>query len=552
MRYIYIIILLWYNISYSQATYSLQYAKAIENEVVSFVQEDSYILHGSKDLFYYRDNQIIILDLSTFTETVFATIGTSASTDILQIYIDDNGNVYAGGSTTENENFTTEGVYFPNFETDLDTNFFIAKYDIEGNLIARSYVKRYHIGGLAKKPIAVDSYGNIYLIDYVHYTESIPDAPFQSSVSIAEGFVEGHAPAIFKLNSDLQLIWKTFFAHHTTGITHINVLENNQLVVYGYATKNTEYNLTLPNFFSTPGSFIENNSSFGMKGFLNVFNPNGTRAWGTYLNNNASVFVRDCKTFGNDIYIINSKTFEPTPETIFQEEKANVLSKFDANGNRIWSTYTNTENLQIDSSGKIYLYGTIYTNNLTTTTNCFQDQFTPSPPNVSYPYGDGYHQIISNDATQLVYSTYYGGNGSDRTIKIFPQPTGYYSLEKVSGYQSADDFITEGAPLTLIGSGYNGTVLSSFGQTASNSTQDLKNISVHPNPVEDQLIIENESVFKDSDQVKVYTILGQEIKLDKQINNQHIYINTSSWSSGIYLIEVFVGSKKGTYKVIKK
>lgn len=70
----------------AQSTYSLQYAKAIENEVVSFVQEDSYILHGSKDLFYYRDNQIIILDLSTFTETVFATIGTSISTDIMQIY----------------------------------------------------------------------------------------------------------------------------------------------------------------------------------------------------------------------------------------------------------------------------------------------------------------------------------------------------------------------------------------------------------------------------------------------------------------------------------
>ena len=27
----------------AQTTYSLQYAKAIENEVVSFVQEDSYI-----------------------------------------------------------------------------------------------------------------------------------------------------------------------------------------------------------------------------------------------------------------------------------------------------------------------------------------------------------------------------------------------------------------------------------------------------------------------------------------------------------------------------
>src|SRR5690606_9935712 len=113
-----------------------------------------------------------------------------------------------------------------------------------------------------------------------------------------------------------------------------NTLDNNQLVVYGYAWKNPEYDITLPNFFSTPGTFIDNNNindSFGThKGFLNVFNTDGTRAWGTYLNNNSGTFVLDCKTFGNNIYIINSTSFDPTPETIFQEEKANMLSKFDA------------------------------------------------------------------------------------------------------------------------------------------------------------------------------------------------------------------------------
>src|SRR5690606_40422550 len=116
--------------------------------------------------------------------------------------------------------------------------------------------------------------------------------------------------------------------------------------------------------------FIDNNNSYGTyKGFLNVFNTDGTRAWGTYLNYNSGTFVRDCKTFGNDIYIINSTSFDPTPETIFQEQKTNMLSKFDANGNRVWSTHTNTENFQIDSSGKLYLYGSININSLSTTEN---------------------------------------------------------------------------------------------------------------------------------------------------------------------------------------
>lgn len=179
----------------AQTTYSLQYAKAIENEASSNVADHSYILHGSKDLFYYRDNQIIILDLNSFTETVFATIGTNASTDIMQIYIDANGNVYAGGSTTENQNFTTDGVYMPTYDSSEEIYYFVAKYDSEGTLVARSYMKHYGVGGLGKKPLAVDGDGNIYLVDYLHYTETIPEATFQSSVTIAEGtFFDGYAP----------------------------------------------------------------------------------------------------------------------------------------------------------------------------------------------------------------------------------------------------------------------------------------------------------------------------------------------------------------------
>src|SRR5690606_18326021 len=170
----------------AQTTYSLQYAKAIENEASSNVAEHSYILHGSKDLFYYRDNQIIILDLGTFTETVFATIGTNASTDIMQIYIDANGNVYAGGYTTENENFTTERVYMPTYDSSDEVNFFVAKYDSEGTLVARSCMLHSGGGGLAKHPVVVDGAGNILLVDYLHSTETIPVATFQWYVTIAE------------------------------------------------------------------------------------------------------------------------------------------------------------------------------------------------------------------------------------------------------------------------------------------------------------------------------------------------------------------------------
>ena len=55
-----------------------------------------------------------------------------------------------------------------------------------------------------------------------------------------------------------------------------------------------------------------------------------------------------------------------------------------------------------------------------------------------------------------------------------------------------------------------------------------------------------------SEQVKVYTILAQDISISKRIEANRMYLDVSHLSKGMYIIEVEVDGKKGSYKVIKK
>src|SRR5690606_29470496 len=122
---------------------------------------------------------------------------------------------------------------------------------------------------------------------------------------------------------------------------------------------------------------------------------------------------------------------------------------------------------------------------------------------------------------------------------------------RVGNYINCNDFITVGSPLTQEGAFYKGRVLSLFGQTASNTKQKLENLSVYPNTVEDQLIIEDEVAYKDSDQVKVYTRLEQDISIAKRIEANRMYLDVSHLSKGMYHIEVTVDNREGYYKILK-
>ena len=82
----------------------------------------------------------------------------------------------------------------------------------------------------------------------------------------------------------------------------------------------------------------------------------------------------------------------------------------------------------------------------------------------------------------------------------------------------------------------------------SNSTLDMTNLSIYPNPVINELNISyNEKINK----VEIYSLLGQHIKY-YEIEDEKTTLDLSGISTGTYLLKIYVNEKNHTLKIIKK
>lgn len=482
-------------------------------------------------------------------------IGTPESISIYAFDFDSQNNIYLMCSTTDMNNISTPNVYKNSIDLDIVAefghNFFLAKFNPSGTLQALTYINNLEDGGFSKRILALDNADNVYFTEYIPYTEVIPNAPFQSTATIEDTLMGNRCLSIVKLNSDLQLVWRTFFSHNSTFLSSIYAM-GDQLVVSGGVTadfNSTTYN---PNYFWANGGFLQNNQQSGNRMFVNVLNSNGTRAWGTYLNNTNSFFIKNLKISGNEIYVLHQATLEPTENAFFQSPEVNMITKINSTGGRIWSNYTKATDIDIDGNNNLLLLGTTYTE-IAVTPDAYQSTINNNSAQNST--SDAFHQILSSDGSQLLYGSYLGDYGDDTSFKFFHKSNGdLLTMEYIKNYQNENDFITQGNPLNFHNNlGYNGNVISLFSKaSASNTKQELENLSVYPNPVEDQLVIENEFAFKDLDQVKVYNLLGQYISISKRIEANRMYLDVSHLSKGMYIVEVEIDGKKGNYKVIKE
>src|SRR5690606_13331111 len=136
--------------------------------------------------------------------------------------------------------------------------------------------------------LALDNADNVYFTEYIPYTEVIPNAPFQSTATIEDTVMGNRCSSIVKLNSDLQLVWRTFFSHNSTFLSSIYAM-GDQLVVSGCVTSDFNSTTYYPYYFCANGGFLQNNQQPGARMFVNVINNNGTRACITYLKNTNSL-----------------------------------------------------------------------------------------------------------------------------------------------------------------------------------------------------------------------------------------------------------------------
>lgn len=544
-----------------------------------FSENNSYmlgrgiIITEDKVLLTYQENKIIYYDLPDDTSQLLAEIGSPSNTQIIALKSDQQGNIYVIGKTSITTNFTTTNTYKETFDTTINYgsignsaightyNHFIAKYDSEGNLLYRSYLDRLEDIHTYLYKFDVDEYGNSYILVYLEPNTILPNAPFQTNVeptdvSLINTIFGNKVSAIVKLTPQLQLDWKTLFCHQNTTVIKINAA-NNKLSIIGRLIQNN-LNTYNPSFFSTPGAMMENNPHVGSytKHFLNVFDSNGTRSWGTYLNEDNYNYgaILDLIASNQSIYVIHYPSLEVDSNTYFLDNFPFQLSKFTYSGSKEWTTAFDKTYATLGLENTIWRYGKTLQNSGIATLNAYQTTKNATPPWQNYSNTDAFHQMLSSDGTQIDYGSYLGNYGEEETFRIFQkQNLGYYSLELIKNYQYDDSYATHGQPLASYPfiTGLGGWVLSSFvrNTTVANESFHLENVTIYPNPVQNQLNISYETPIDD---IRIYNLLGQKLKAELKNSDDEIQINTSSWTAGMYTIVVTSEGKIGSYKIVKK
>ena len=425
----------------------------------------------------YDLTQSLVIDPPLLWATYYG--GTSSEwpnniiTDVL-------GNIYVSG-ITESLNYSTEflldsleGAYYQdttNYNGVFFWDAFILKFDSNG---VRQWATLY--GGISAEfsnGIAVDKIGNLYMTG----STSSRDFPLENPGGGAyyDGiFNDGTNIAtddfILKFNSSGARTWATFFGgSNSEGNDHwgqrITVDINGNLYISGI-TSSSDFPLEDPEggaYFQTYRGGNAPSNEVG-DAFIAKFDPSNNLVWSTYYGGYEGAEGGNAITtdiFGN-IFVTGWTTSSDFP--IFSQGGAYSQSfggenihdifilKFNKFGNPLWSTFFGGKEydfgsaIAIDKSENLYVTG--WTNSINFP--------------VSNPGGGAYFQpkggdfdafILKFDSSgSLKWSTYYGGQGSDRGSSLITDNSGNLF---VVGDQFSDDF-------PLYGCAYNTNVNKGF------------------------------------------------------------------------------------------
>lgn len=292
-----------------------------------------------------------------------------------KIALDKDGNVLVAGLTKGSQNLiATPGTYIsslPLYYENSGSYGYVLKFDADGNRIFGTYIldnlttpigPNISLASFAPASITSDADGNIIIAGNLLANNS-NEFEFQSpntykpSLSLTAA-VSGF---ILKLNGMGNFEWGTFIGSDSYNyLNHVTTNSLNEIFVAGVTQSSDD--------IATPDAAYENYNPGNMPfdGFINKFNKDGQRIWGTYMNgmNPAGGIVlnmeEDLIVLGNT----NNSTGIATSAVHQEEYKGDVdvvLSKWDTNGQKLWATYYGGS--EMDKVNDSDLFGFYFTNN---------------------------------------------------------------------------------------------------------------------------------------------------------------------------------------------
>ncbi|POY37034.1 hypothetical protein C3K47_08225 [Solitalea longa] len=320
---------------------------------------------------------------------------------------DQYGNTYICGSFRDVVNFgvpPNNGTLTSNGDADV----YFAKYDINGNLVWAKSIGSYDWD--EGHTIAIGKEGNVYISGFMRETADFDPGPSTSILSAASG-----SPDIFIAAYDNQgnYLWA-----HLIGNSSLDMGQN--------ITTDKEGNVYLAGLFSgqvdfnpSSGTLILGDSKSSQDAFIAKFDSKGNVLWahniGENYNTNQAVRIRTDLNGNVSITgdLRGSADFDPSPTGVdIKSSNGDVdgfISKYDKNGNYLWSHSIGGSSLDRCASFDYDLDGNIYLSGLYTGTVDFDPSSSIYNLTASGEF-DSY--IVKYDPNgKFIWAKSFGGSG---------------------------------------------------------------------------------------------------------------------------------------------
>lgn len=416
------------------------------------------------------------------TQLMYSTfLGGTGNESPHSLVVNGNNELFVLGSTGSDNFPTTPDSFSPGFNGGNNltfniaygfshssgTDIIVAKFNSDGtDLLASTYVGgsgndgistdaniEYNYGDAFRGEIIVDDDGFVYVAS-VTGSQDFPITPGAAQPAYGGGSTDG---CLFKLSPDLSdMVWATY--HGGSGgdaCFSVQLAEDGSAYAAGATTSS---NLPMGNDALNP------NFLGGIDGFVSRFSQNGQNLLaGTYLGTTSydEAFFVQLDTEG-DVYVVGQTdgSYPVTVNVYNNPSSGQFVHKLDPNlTSSLLSTVVGNGNggpnisiaaFLVSNCDQIYISGwggntnqsaggvsTSTTNGLPITTDAFQSSTDGS---------DFYLMVLSPDAEELVYATFFGGSSSNEhvdggTSRFDKRGTVYQAV--CAGCGGNDDFPTQ-------------------------------------------------------------------------------------------------------------
>lgn len=359
--------------------------------------------------------------------------------NVIDIAVDSDGNVWVIGNVAFAAAFnTTPGALQETWQGPIDV--FVAKLDPQGELVYGTYIPTMGMSADQAGGVAVDAGGNVYVTGHTvnGLAMTTPDA-FQA---IPPGNIDTF---LVKLDPEGQLLYATHIGGNgrdSAALANddpaggVALDEDGNVFVVG-ATSSTD--------FPVRNAVQEQRADGNDDAFVMKFDATFVLQWSTYYGNEFDYGKRAATDGQGNLYAMGwaDENFPTTPGA-FQEAAESFrqyfVTKFTSVGQLDYSTYfLGVENqtvfpgdIGVDSTGQVLIGGYVFDTNVVTTIGSFQPE-RPSPTN-----SDAFLATLNASGSDLVFSTYVGGNQGDATagaVGVGPDGAGY-----IAGNTNSGDF----------------------------------------------------------------------------------------------------------------